>query len=189
MRKLLALLLAGIMALSLMACNNTIERDAAKDKEVVDEVKDEKTEGTNSELNTESRVEVEIPGSSSEDSEDGDTSDYKEELDDLQNQLDDLEDFGTDGDNADSSVSDSEWKQFLKDYEALVDDYIELYKKEEANPDDISLISEANEMMSKVEEYNTKSNEIAQGLAGTEASVEFASELLRIANKVVEVME
>ncbi len=82
------------------------------------------------------------------------------------------------------SSDEAEWRQFLKDYEAWVDDYIEIVKKYKANPSDTSILSDYTEMTSKVVEWSEKADEIASELEDTSAALEYSKELLRIAEKL-----
>lgn len=93
----------------------------------------------------------------------------------------DVED--TDYDTSD----DANWKQFLKDYEAWVDDYIVVLKKYKENPTDTSILSDYSEMVSEMVDWSDKADEIELELENTDAALEYSAELLRIAGKLAEV--
>ena len=86
----------------------------------------------------------------------------------------------------DSTSDDAEWKQFLKDYEAWVDDYIEIVKKYNNNPTDMSILSDYTEMVSEMAEWSEKADEIELELEDTDAALEYSKEVLRIGGKLAE---
>lgn len=83
------------------------------------------------------------------------------------------------------SSSDAEWKQFLKDYEAWVDDYIEILEKYKKNPTDMTILSDYADMMSKTTEWSAKADKIQGELAASpEALKEYTQTLSRIIDKL-----
>lgn len=99
------------------------------------------------------------------------------------NENEDTEDVeDTDYDTSD----DANWKQFLKDYEAWVDDYIVVLKKYKENPTDASILSDYSEMVSEMVDWSDKADEIELELEDTDAALEYSAELLRIAGKLSE---
>lgn len=86
----------------------------------------------------------------------------------------------------DSTADDVEWKQFLKDYEAWVDDYIEIVKKYKDNPSDMSILSDYTEMVSEIADWSERAEEIELELEDTSVALEYSTELLRIAGKLAE---
>ncbi len=86
-----------------------------------------------------------------------------------------------------TSSDDAEWKQFLKDYEAWVDDYIEIVNKYKADPTDMSILSDYTEMVSEMATWSERADEIELELEDTNAALEYSAELLRIAGKLTEV--
>lgn len=88
-----------------------------------------------------------------------------------------------------SSSDNAEWKQFLKDYEAWVDEYIEIVKKYKANPSDMSILNDYTEMVSKTADWSERASKIETELKDTNAALEYSAELLRIAGKLTEAMK
>ncbi len=84
------------------------------------------------------------------------------------------------------SESNTEWRQFLKDYEKWVDDYVSFMKRYNANPSDLSLLSEYSKMLADMAEWTEKADKIELELEDTSESLEFSAELLRIAAKLAE---
>ena len=78
-----------------------------------------------------------------------------------------------------------DWRQFLKDYEAWVDDYITFMDKYNANPTDLTLLSDYSKMMTEYAEWSTKVDEMDDDLSDSEA-IEYATELSRIAAKLAD---
>ena len=78
------------------------------------------------------------------------------------------------------------WKEFLKDYEEWVDDYIALTKKYKDNPTDTSILSEYTEMAAEVTEWAERADDLESELSAAEAA-EYAEELAKIASKLAEV--
>ena len=74
----------------------------------------------------------------------------------------------------------------MKDYEAWVDDYIEIIKKYKDNPTDMSILSDYTEMMSEAAEWTEKADEIELELEDTDEALEYTKEVLRIAGKITE---
>ncbi len=87
----------------------------------------------------------------------------------------------------DSNSDDEEWRQFLKDYEAWVDDYIAIVKKYKDNPTDMSILSDYTEMVSEMADWAERADEIELELQDTDEALEYSTELLRIAAKLAEV--
>lgn len=79
-----------------------------------------------------------------------------------------------------------EWRQFLKDYEAWVDDYIAIVKKYKDNPTDMSILTDYTNMVSEMADWAERADEIELELEDTDAALEYSSELLRIAAKLAE---
>ena len=63
-----------------------------------------------------------------------------------------------------ASSSSSDCEQFCDDYEAFVDDYIEVLKKYKANPSDMSILTEYSSMMSKASSMQNASADCAGDL-------------------------
>lgn len=82
----------------------------------------------------------------------------------------------------------TDWQLFLNDYESWVDRYIEVLKKYAANPTDMSILSEYTKMISELDEWQSRSEEVQQELdkASPEELVQYSKELLRIASKISE---
>ena len=80
-----------------------------------------------------------------------------------------------------------EWKEFLKDYEEWVDDYIVIVKKYQENPADMSVLTDYSEMVSDLAEWTDKADGIEESIKNTEDALEYSKELLRIAGKLAEV--
>lgn len=78
------------------------------------------------------------------------------------------------------------WREFLKDYEAWVDDYIAFMNKYNANPADLTLLADYATMMSEYAEWADKVDKMDDNLSDTEA-LEYAAELSRIATKLTTV--
>ena len=83
-----------------------------------------------------------------------------------------------------STSGDTDWKQFLKDYEAWVDDYIAIVKKYKDNPTDMSILSDYTEMISDMTEWTERADEIELELKDTDAAEEYSKEILRIVGKL-----
>ncbi len=78
-----------------------------------------------------------------------------------------------------------EWKQFLKEYNEWVDDYIVLLKKYKANPTDATILSDYTEMMNDLTEWSARADKITKELESSpEAVAEYAVELAKIAEKL-----
>ena len=88
--------------------------------------------------------------------------------------------------NDTTTGDDAEWKQFLKDYEAWVDDYIAIVKKYKDNPSDMTILSDYTEMVSEMADWTERADEIELELEDTSAAIEYSAELLRIAGKLAE---
>lgn len=93
---------------------------------------------------------------------------------------DTTEDSSEDEDGEDTGY---DWQEFIDDYEAWVDDYIDFMAKYKANPTDLSLISDYAEMMTDMSEWSERANEIKDDLSTAEA-LKYSAELTRIAAKL-----
>lgn len=81
------------------------------------------------------------------------------------------------------------WRQFLKDYEAWVDDYVDFMKKFKDNPSDTSLISDYAQFVAQTAEWAEKAKKYEDGLkdASPEILGEYVETLGRITKKISEI--
>ncbi len=96
----------------------------------------------------------------------------------------------SDADNVQStdvSISNTDWRQFLKEYEEWVDKYIVIVEKYKNNPTDMSILSDYMDMVSEMVEWSEKSDDITYELENTNDAIEYSKELLKIAEKLAEV--
>lgn len=84
-----------------------------------------------------------------------------------------------------SSSSNSEWKQFLKDYEAWVDKYVTFMKKyQSATPSDMaSMMSEYSSLLTDLTMWSEKTQNMQSGLSGSDLT-EYLNALTRISQKL-----
>lgn len=80
-------------------------------------------------------------------------------------------------DDESTTASGGDCEQFCNDYEAVVDDYIAIYKKQKANPNDISIVTEAADVMSRVKDME-------ENIEKCKADAAFASRITKIAGKL-----
>ncbi len=109
-----------------------------------------------------------------------DTDDY--------NDVSEVQNATLDTSNAEtlSNSNNTEWKQFIKDYNAWVDEYIKIVKKYKANPTDLSIMTDYTKMISEMTDWAERSEKLEEELDTTDA-LEFAAELAKIAQKLAEV--
>ena len=92
---------------------------------------------------------------------------------------------------ADSDVeetSSTDWESFLDEYEAWVDDYIEIVKKYKNNPTDMSILSDYSAMMTEMADWSTKADGVASELEDASPSelAKYSARLAKIAAKLAE---
>ena len=63
--------------------------------------------------------------------------------------------------STDENSSSDEWNKVLDDYESYVDDYTALIKKQKADPMDMSILNDYQELTQKGTEWSTKMAEIS----------------------------
>lgn len=80
-----------------------------------------------------------------------------------------------------------EWRQFLQEYEAWVDDYISIVKKYKENPTDMTILTDYMEMLSDLTQWSQKADKIQGSILDTSEALEYSKEMLRIAGKLAEV--
>ena len=153
MKKLLALMLALSLAFSLAACGDS-----------------------NTPPPSDSPTPVQTESSTPPPSDDGD--DPGAPTDDPGVPTDGLE-----GNTDDTETSNSEWKEFLRLYEEWVDDYIELLKKYNANPLDLSLIADYIASTQKLIEWSEQADKIESDLSSDDV-IEYLATLSRILEKL-----
>ena len=85
--------------------------------------------------------------------------------------------------------SDMSWRQFLKDYEAWVDTYVEFMEKYKDNPTDMSLISDYARFVQQTAEWAEKAEKYQSDLenASPEILGEYVETLGRITKIIVEI--
>lgn len=90
---------------------------------------------------------------------------------------------------APAGTDDATWKEFLKEYEEFVDNYIIIYKKYQANPTDATLLADYTELMQKLPEWEEKAADMQAELASNpEALKEYTETLAQIAQKLIEAL-
>lgn len=95
-------------------------------------------------------------------------------------------------DSSSSSAASTEaWKQFLKDYEAWADSYVEFMKKYKENPSDLGLIGDYGNWIAETAEWAEKAEKYEDDLQKGDVTPEIISEymntLSRITKKIAEV--
>ena len=82
------------------------------------------------------------------------------------------------------------WRQFLNDYEAWIDRYVELVKKQKENPSDISVLSDYAGMAAELNEWTQQADEMRSELetVSPQELLEYTTELARIVSKMTEAM-
>lgn len=82
------------------------------------------------------------------------------------------------------------WKQFLKDYEAWFDKYIDILKKYKRNPTDASILSDYSKMVSEMTEWSERAkqyqDELSKDPNASEMLKEYMDTLARITKKASE---
>ena len=90
-------------------------------------------------------------------------------------------------DSKENGSDDAEWREFLKEYEEWVDDYIAIVKKQKENPTDMSILTEYSEMLSDLTKWTEKSDDVAKSIKDTEDAIEYSKEVIRIAEKLTKI--
>jgi hypothetical protein len=85
-----------------------------------------------------------------------------------------------------ADYSDSEWRQFLREYEEWVDDFAILAERHLANPTDLSLMRDYLDSMTRMLEWSERASTIELNLAGDDLR-EYLETLTRITTKLNEV--
>ncbi len=83
-----------------------------------------------------------------------------------------------------NATENSDWRQFLKDYEAWVDKYIDIYKRYQENPTDMNLLNEYMELLTEMTEWSERADEIE--IEDAQEALEYSKELSRIISKLSE---
>lgn len=92
--------------------------------------------------------------------------------------------------STEQATDSAEWKQFIKDYDAFVDDYLDILEKYKNNPTDTTILADYNSMLPKVTEWSEKAEKITEELqVSPEDASEFAAELSKIANKLADAVK
>lgn len=159
MKKIISLLIATIMALALFSCNDN----------------------SNGAADTQTNETIQSTGNQNDDILEDATNKESNVPYETEYENDEIE---ASSDN--NSTSNEDWRQFLKDYEAWVDDYIAIVKKYKDNPADMSILSDYTEMVSEMTNWVEKADKIELELDDTDAALEYSAELLRIAAKLGE---
>lgn len=156
MKKLLAMLLVGIIVLSLAACggNSDIILD---DNDIISS-----SEETSEDLTASEDL-------ATNESSQNATSSKKEEVVESQ-----------------KTNSNSEWRKFIKDYEKWVDNYIAFMKKYNDNPTDFSLLADYSKMLTEMADWAERADELELEIVDTAEALEYSAELMRIAAKLAE---
>lgn len=82
-------------------------------------------------------------------------------------------------------TSSIDWQEFLRLYEAWVDDYIDLLERHAENPLDPTLMTEYTELMMEAIEWAERADDIQDELSGDEL-IEFAQATQRILNRILQ---
>ncbi|MBR5323056.1 MAG: hypothetical protein IKU48_05885 [Clostridia bacterium] len=90
-------------------------------------------------------------------------------------------------DSVENSNDIVEWKEFLKEYEKWVDDYIAIVKKQKENPSDLTILTDYSKMLTQMSEWSRKSDDMAKSIKSTEDALEYSKEVLRIVGKLTEI--
>jgi hypothetical protein len=88
-----------------------------------------------------------------------------------------------DQDEERTTADGSDWKAFLKDYEAWVDDYVKFLKKYQENPGDISLVTDYAAMTAKMATWSEDYKTLVGNLSDADLD-EFTREYGRISAKI-----
>ena len=90
-------------------------------------------------------------------------------------------------DSVENSNDIVEWKEFLKEYEKWVDDYIAIVKKQKETPSDLTILTDYSKMLTQMSEWSRKSDDMAKSIKSTEDALEYSKEVLRIVGKLTEI--
>lgn len=165
MKKLLAIFLAVIMIFSLTACGTDSDKSQTDNSEKVSVSQNEQNEEGGSFTN-----------SSPYKNDSGETSSV------AQNNKTESKTSSVAENNDDSNGY--TWRQWLKDYEAWVDEYIVILKKYHENPTDMSILSDYTKMLNELAEWEERTDEMKDEIKDTSEVLEFTSEITRILAKI-----
>ena len=90
-----------------------------------------------------------------------------------------------------SSSNDTVWKDYIKDYTAVVDKYIAAVEKQKANPTDTAVLSEFTDIMTEMTAFTDEARleEVRKSIGNDKAKMEqFTSELEAQAKRVTDSM-
>lgn len=166
MKKFISLLLSAVVITSLVACG---EKNKTSKEIELDNTK------TTTEVQIEATTATTIPTNEISTAQTSEQYIVKEE-----NNLN--------NDSLDNS-NDEAWRQFLKDYEAWVDKYVEFMKKYKQNPTDMTLLSEYSEFLKQTVEWSEKAEKYENDLKNASPKVltEYLETLSRISKKITEI--
>lgn len=85
-----------------------------------------------------------------------------------------------------SSTASTEWKKAMDDYEKFVDNYVSFMKKYNANPTDLSLLTEYASMAEKAETASDSISKVQSDLSGSDLA-EFTTRYTKITAKLASV--
>lgn len=82
--------------------------------------------------------------------------------------------------------ADEGWREFLKEYEEWVDKYIAVVKKYNANPSDLSILTEYTSLVTELAEWTEKADDFSDSIVDVDDAAEYSAELMRIAAKLAD---
>lgn len=81
--------------------------------------------------------------------------------------------------------SEVNWEEFLSEYEAIIDDYIDVYNKYKDNPTDLTILNDYTELSTKITEWAQKAENMEDELSSNpEALKEYTETLSRVTAKL-----
>ena len=78
------------------------------------------------------------------------------------------------------SAKDTKWKDFLKEYEEFVDEYVVIYKKYKNDPTDMGVLSDYTDMASKATKLSDKAENVKDDIKDSDDLKEYIDTLARI---------
>ena len=88
--------------------------------------------------------------------------------------------------SSEKSSKSVDWKEFLKEYEDWIDEYIQIVKKQAKNPTDFSILSDYADMMTEMVEWSEKAEALEAEIDDPAEALEFSKELMKLASKIAE---